>query len=235
MKCSSVRKLISDYIDNNLDSKKTFTVERHLDTCPDCKHLLEDFQGIIKDAKDLKEISPSEKTWLELKAKLESKDQRTLELKPRREKRFSFLIYPPKLKYALSSALLAAVIVVAVTVGLKNWRGKNVLEREALQKYTLAKLNEAEHHYQLAIKALGEALYAQEGNIDPQIAKVFRANLEIIDSSILTCRQIVLQEPDNFEARNYLLTAYRGKVDFLNGMIEMQKSSSQKKELKTSI
>jgi hypothetical protein len=53
--------------------------------------------------------------------------------------------------------------------------------------------------------------------------------MEIIDSSITAFRQLILQEPDNNEARVYLLAAYREKVDFLNKMIEEKKMSSSKR------
>ncbi len=235
MRCSAARKLISDYIDRNLKAKQSVRLEQHLDVCSDCKRLLKDFQTIVVGAKELEELRPSEQTWLRIKAKLEPEEQRVLTLQPRKRAWFSLLFYPPKLKYALSSALLLAFIVGAVTLGLRDWTGKDFLRRKDPQKYTLAKLDEAERHYKMAIKALGEAVSVQEGNVDPQVAQVLKRSLEIIDSSIIACRQTILQEPDNIDARNYLLAAYREKLDFLNEMIEIKQTSSQKREFKTTI
>ena len=65
-----------------------------------------------------------------------------------------------------------------------------------------------------------------------EIAEVFRNNLKIIDASIIACRQIVLQQPDNIDARGFLLAAYREKVDFLQEMMEVGRPPSQKKEKK---
>ncbi len=51
MRCSKARKLISEYIDRSLQARKNTSVEQHLDICPDCRHLLEDFEAIVEDAK----------------------------------------------------------------------------------------------------------------------------------------------------------------------------------------
>lgn len=235
MRCSKARKLISEYIDGSLQTRKSASVEQHLDVCPDCRHLLEDFEAIVEDAKKLEEHAPSDQTWLKIKAGLKPEEQKVLAFKPRKRAWFSLIFSPPKLKYALSSAVILAFIVGVVIIGLRHWTGRDFLDRGDLQKYTLAKLDEAEHHYQKAIKALGEAISAQEGQMDPQIAQVFKSNLEVIDSSIMACRQMVLQNPENIDARNYLLAAYRGKMNFLNEMMETKQASFPRREFKTII
>ncbi|NIO49313.1 MAG: hypothetical protein GTN73_07765 [Candidatus Aminicenantes bacterium] len=235
MRCSKARKLISEYIDGSLQARKSASVEQHLDVCPDCKHLLEDFKTIVKDARNLEELAPSDQTWLKIKARLKPEEQRVLAFEPRKRAWFSPIFSPPKLKYALGSVVILAFIAGAVILGLKYWMGKDSLGRGDLQKYTLAKLDEAERHYQKAIKALGEAISAQEGQMDPQIAQVFKSNLEVIDSSIKACREMVLQNPENIDARNYLLAAYREKMNFLNEMMETKQASSQRREFKTII
>jgi len=235
MRCSKARKLISEYIDGSLHARKSASVEQHLDVCSDCKHLLEDLKTIVEDAKKLEELAPSDQTWLKIKARLKPEEQRVLAFKPRKRAWFSLIFSPPKLKYVLSSVVILAFIVGAVILGLRYWIGRDVLDRGDLQKYTLAKLDEAERHYQKAIKALGEAISAQEGKMDPQIAQVFKSNLEVINASIMACRQIVLQNPENIDARNYLLAAYRKKMNFLNEIMETKQASSQRREFKTII
>lgn len=235
MRCSKARKLISEYIDGSLQDRKGAYVEQHLEVCPDCKHLLEDFKTIIEDAKKLERLVPSDRAWLKIKAGLEPKEQRVLAFKPGKRSWLSLIFSPPNLKYALSSVVILVFIIGAVILGLRYWIGKDSLGSGDLQKYTLAKLDEAERHYQKAIKALGDAIAAQEGQMDPQVAEVFKSNLEVIDASIMACRQLVLQNPENIDARNYLLAAYREKMNFLNEMMETKQASSQKREFKTII
>lgn len=235
MRCSKARKLISDYVDDNLDPKKNSTLERHLEACPDCEMFLKDFQRIVESAKELEKISPSAQAWLKIKARLKAETQTVLTPEIQKRKWFDFLIYQPKLKYALASVLLLAVIIGAVTLGIRYWKGRDALWRDSNQQYTLAKLEEAEFHYQLAIKALAEAVSSQREILEPQIAQIFRTNLEIIDVSIEACKKAVLHEPENLEARNHLLFAYRGKLDLLDEMIATKLTSSRKGELEKTL
>ena len=228
MRCSKAKRLISDRMDGRVSERLNVDLEQHLGSCMDCKKFFEDFQEIVERAKNLENLKPSGQSWLKIRAKLETEEQKVLTVRKQKRGRLSLLFQPPRLKYASIGALLAAFIIFVGLFGLQYWGDRSYQEGEDLQKYTLAKLNEAERHYQLAIKALWEAVSAQGGADDPQVAEVFKTNLDIIDSSIAAFRQLILQEPDNNEARLYLLAAYREKVDFLNRMIEAKKTSSAK-------
>ena len=227
MRCSKAKKLISENIDDNLDGEKRMNLEQHLDACSGCQKLLKDFQAITQDAKKLEGVSPSPHAWLKIREKSTTEEQKVLTLPERKREWFAFP--QPRLKYALSSALILIVIVGIVIFGLWYFKGNEILEGPDAQSYTLTKLAEAEHYYQMAIKALWEAVSSQEESLDPQVAKVFRTNLEIIDKSIAACKQAVLSEPEDIDARNYLLTTYKKKVDFLNEMITARETSSRQK------
>ncbi len=84
MRCSKARKLISEYIDGSLQAWKSASVEQHLNVCPGCRHLLEDFEEIVEDAKKLEELAPSDQTWLKIKAGLKPEEQRVLAFKPQK-------------------------------------------------------------------------------------------------------------------------------------------------------
>lgn len=232
MRCSKAKRLISDYMDNYLKRRQSARLEKHLHTCADCKKVFEDFREIAESAKELEEITPSQQTWLKIRERLRPEEQKVLTLHPPGRKWFGYLFFPPRLKYVLSAFLLLAFVTSAVTIGLKYSGGISFKGKKDPMSYTLAKLDEAEQHYKKAIKALWEAVSAQEGNLTPKVAEVFRKNLKIIDSSIIACREIVLQEPENIDARNFLLAAYREKVDFLQEMMEIGRPSSPEKEVK---
>ncbi len=228
MRCSRAKRLISECVDGKINDKHNLNLEQHLGSCPDCKQLFEDFQSIVERVKNLDNLTPSRQSWLKIRAKLETGEQKVLTVRRQKREWLSLLLQQPRLKYASIGALLAAFIIFVGLFGLQYWSGRSNQAGEDLQNYTLAKLNEAERHYQLAIKALWEAASAQGRAEDPQVAEVFKTNLAIIDSSITAFRQLILQEPDNNEARVYLLAVYREKVDFLNKMIEAKKTPSSK-------
>ena len=228
MRCSKAKKLINDYIDGNLDSNKNSALARHLESCQNCHLILEDFQRIAKSAQELEEVSPSAQTWLKIKARLKAETETVPAPEKQKRRWFELLIYQPKLKYALGSVLLLVVIVGTVTLGIRYWKGREALWRNDNQRYTLAKLEEAEHHYQLAIRELAAAASSQRESLDPQVARIFRTNLEIIDASIRACKKAVLDEPENIDARDYLLFAYREKLDLLDEMIAVKSNSPPK-------
>jgi CHASE3 domain sensor protein len=162
---------------------------------------------------ELENFSPPSEAWHKIEAKLKEKTQTTKAFEPRKRWLFSPAIF----RYSLISVLLL-VIAIGVTIITPHYLKKEKSEINQ-QEYVLAKLKEAEHHYQLAIKALKEAISSQKGSLDPQVAKAFQENLRIINASINACKKAVLMEPDNLEARDYLLSAYQQKVNFLNEII----------------
>ena len=92
---------------------------------------------------------------------------------------------------------------------------------------TLAKLDEAEGHYQAAIRALSEAFASQKGVLVPQVAELFDRNLAVIDATIRACRRVVLEEPDDLQARNFLLAAYTEKVTLLDSALDLQRQGRE--------
>lgn len=229
MRCAKARRLASDAIDGTLKGKKSSDLHEHLEICSECKQIFEDFQAIAERAKNLSVPSPSDAVWLKIQTRLQAiKKEETEALQPQKKSWLNVVFLSPSFKYALATVLVMIVVFGGIWFGLRPWKGREITGGKAGMKYTLAKLDEAERHYQLAIKALNEAVAAQRGNLDSQTAEVFRKNLEIIDSSIQACKQVIQKEPDNLKVRTCLLDAYREKVDFLDAVMEMEKSGSQK-------
>lgn len=226
MRCAKAKRLISDFIDGELEAREKAYLHEHLEDCPDCAKLLKDFQRIVEGAGKLEELGPSPQIWLKIKKTLQSQEQEVLTFQPEKRTWFELVLSPPKLKYAVSVVLLLVFMVSAVTLWLRHWRGEGVLRAKSPVDYAIVKLDEAERHFQEAIKALMEAVSAAEGSLDPQMVQVFKANLKVLDASITVFKQTVLQEPESIDTRNLLLVAYREKLDFLQEMMEVQKQSS---------
>jgi predicted anti-sigma-YlaC factor YlaD len=231
MKCLTAKKWISEYIDGDLDATKKTQLDEHCARCADCRKLLEDFQTISRSAKELDTFFPPESTWSKIQEKMTTDEQEILRLAPQKQGWFSL----PRLSYVLSAVLLVVFLSLVFIYGPRYWSGPAVVPELENQQYTLAKLEEAEHHYQLAIKALNEAAMAQNERLDPQIAEVFRTNLELIDQSINACRQAVLIDPNDVESRKYLLAAYKEKANLLNEIIAVKDTSSPEREMEETI
>jgi hypothetical protein len=230
MKCAKANKLISEYIDGDLSARKASSLERHVNACPDCKELLTDFQKIRQTAKGLSKPNPSGQTWFRIQARLRDEARETVP-----ESRVRFLFFPARLRFIVSAALLMFVAIGAVVIGLRIFNREGAAVNGSGQAYALAKIKEAEQHYKLAIKAMWEAVQAQKDNFDPKVAETFRINLELIDATLKDCKQAIQSDPGNVESQYYLLAVYKKKAELLDNMIEVSSTTSQKKELKTTI
>ena len=230
MKCANVKKLISEYIDGDLDAGKASFLEKHMETCQDCPKLLKDFQQIKQTAKGLSRTEPSSQTWFRIQAHLKEKTQGSVP-----EPRVRFLFFPARLRYAVSTALLLFIAVGVVVIGLRVWNREGTVKGINGQEFAMAKIQEAEQHYKLAIKALWEAVQAQKENFDPKLAETFRINLELIDATLADCKRAIQSDPGDVESQYYLLAVYKKKAELLDSMIEVSSTSSQKKETKTII
>jgi anti-sigma factor RsiW len=219
MRCAKARRWISDYIDGHLDDKKESALQNHLEGCPDCQKVLQDLKGVVERARNLADVSPSAQAWFRIKSQVKE-EMRMVETPP---------LERMKLKYVLSTALILLIVFALAILG---WRyGKGLFPRMEPQQYTLSKLREAEHDYQLAIKALDQAVSTQEKRLHPEVARIFQAHLEIADLSIKTCQRAVFVETDNIDTRNDLLYVYNMKLKLLDKMAAIKSNSSYEGEL----
>jgi predicted anti-sigma-YlaC factor YlaD len=212
MRCRTARRYVSLAVDGELDARRSARLEGHLRECEECRALEADLRDVIAAAPALRGPEPSAAVWDRIRAGLTAAERR-----PAR----GGLWASPALRYAGAAALALVVVVSGLLIGR---RPGGPLDR---QNYTLAKLDEAENHYQLAIQALGEAFAAQKGTLAPQVAEMFERNLAVVDATIQACRQAVLDEPDDLQARSFLLAAYMNKVTLLDSALDFQKGSPE--------
>ncbi len=224
MRCSAALQKISDYVDNELNSTEKQLVEKHLESCPECQKLHEDFKKIKTGAQGLMEFAPSGQTWFKIATGIKEKQKEALRPSPIRQRRFVFS--PSSMGWVVSAALLLIIVVGALTIVPKL--STPVANSE---QYVISKLEEAELYYQKAIDALWEAVSVREENIDPQLYVVFQENLDIIDDSITACKEAILSRPNNLDSRNFLLAAYREKRDLLENMMTISSSPVDQRDV----
>jgi hypothetical protein len=214
---------ISRAIDGDLSERENARLERHLAACGECRVLREDLRKIVRGAARLETPEPSSEVWRGVKAKLEAGAVRAPAEGAAIVRRPLFGLSLPALKWAGAAALALILVASGLVIGRRLGRQEVRLSPEAGEAYTLAKLDEAEGHYQQAIQALSEAFAAEKGGLPPQVAELFDRNLTVIDATIQACRRAVLEEPDDLEARDYLLAAYTKKITLLDSALDLQK------------
>jgi anti-sigma factor RsiW len=222
MRCSTARKWVSQYIDGDLDSRRQGQLKRHMDGCEDCRKLMQDFHEIVAHAGGISDPSPRDSTWGKIQARLEQiRGWQRVPAYTGRERRMF-----PRWGYALAAAALLGVVAGAITLGPRFLSRAPMFSELDRQQYTMTKLEEAELHYQEAIKALAEAVAAQGDQVDPALAEVFKTNLEIVSASIAECKLAVMSNPEDLESRRFLLAAYKKKTDLYNIWMSVQDESS---------
>jgi anti-sigma factor RsiW len=76
MKCSGVKNLLIDYIDNELSQKMGQDIARHLDNCPACRQMEQSLrQNIIQPLRQAKKEEVPERVWYQLKESIINRPQ----------------------------------------------------------------------------------------------------------------------------------------------------------------
>jgi len=237
MRCRKAQGYISRAVDGELSGRESARLERHLAACDECRTLQEDLRKIVAGAEGLGSPEPSDRIWRNIRAGLEAGAARAKAqgLKPERHPFFGLSV--PAFRLAGAAALALVLVAAGVVVGRRLGRQDAPLSAAAKggEAYTLAKLDEAEGHYEQAIKALGEAFAAGKRTLFPEVVELFDRNLAVIDATIQACRAAVLAEPDDLEARNYLLAAYTKKITLLDAALDLQRRDRDAAGLITTI
>lgn len=227
MRCRGYRAMISREIDGELSGREQARLEKHLGGCDECRALSRDLERIVDGAARLETPEPSPRVWDGIRAGLgRAKAGRAFEGAgaPRRPARaWAFAFGGPVLRYAGAAVLALAFVVAGLVIGRRLEREGVPAGPEARERYTLAKLDEAEGYYQRAIKSLSEAFASDRGALAPEVAEVFDRNLSVIDATIEAVRRSVREEPDDLEARDYLLAAYTQKLTLLDSALDLQR------------
>ena len=223
MRCRKAQRDSSRSVDGELSGRRAARLARHLETCGECRALAEDLRAIAGVAPKLDAPEPSDMVWKKIRAGLADADRRPSRAQIGSERRPLFGLGVPALRHAAVAALAVILVVSGVFVGLRLGRQGRPEGPEASERYTLAKLDEAEHYYQKAIRSLSEAFASEKGALAPQVVELFDRNLAVIDATIRACRAAVLAEPDDLQARSFLLAAYTQKVTLLDSALDLQK------------
>ena len=229
MNCAKAARWTSEYADGALDAGKSARLERHLESCPACRELLREFRAMARDARRLDTPEVPAQAWTRIYARL-----RDGAAAPLGDKRPAFATSPlggRRFAFAAASLALTVIAVGALFFSLRKGKDLVVEGPDQQEQRALAKLDEAERYYELAVKSLGEALAGEKGRLSPEVAEMFEKNLEVVDATIQACRQAVRKEPDNVQTRDYLLAAYKEKIVLMGDLLDMNRKSLPKEEL----
>ncbi len=220
MRCAKARRWVSDGLDGELDARRSVRLERHLKACAACREVREEFAAIAGDARRIGAPEPPAEAWSRIRASLAAGRSGN----PRPVASFAGRAFGLRTAAVAAAAILlvAGGVVFGLYLGRRN-PAPGPMDREFA---TLAKLDQAELYYQMAIRSLAEAYAAGKDTLEPAVAEMFERNIDVIDASIQACRLAVSGEPDDLQARDYLLAAYREKMQFLDTVLDFQRTTN---------
>jgi anti-sigma factor RsiW len=223
MQCDDLSNVLVDFVDGQLDPDAERAVERHLDTCANCRALVIDLRTIRAAAFTLDRHEPGPKVWASL--------QQRIAAEPTPRPRGRRLGMPPSRANWQTWLAAAAAIIIATLVGLVPLLRRSEpapaqpaaasTATEATVESITAEFEAAEQHYQKAISDLETIAKQETGELDPQVAAVLQKNLAVIDQAIGESRAALQSQPSSGTAQDGLFDALRSKVALLQQTVEL--------------
>jgi anti-sigma factor RsiW len=225
--------VLSDYVDEALGADERSNVDRHLESCVECRALVDDLREIRATARSLDLRNPPARAW--------SRIERAVKLEREHEQDVARGVQPSgsglaRLKDARYATWLAAAAAILIAIGA----GLRYLPRTAAPGETArvtsateapsgdaaavsieAELRAAEEHYQKAITGLEQIANAGKGSLDTQTAATLQKNLAVIDQAITESRAAVRAQPASEPAQQSLMESFKAKLALLQDTVAL--------------
>jgi len=232
MKCHKAWRLINELLDGEIREKDRLRLEAHLKGCSACRQVYEELKAMKALVAPAEAVEPADSVWERVKNRLQAEVIPGLQEESARnareklaENRIPWFKQPSTaIRYAMATIVFVALVAAAFFLGRNFEKTARPQLQAAAGNPALQKIQEAEYYYKKAIESLFQAVRESENNLPPEMVEVWQANLNVLDRTIERCQQAVNDQPDNFQAREYLLSAYNSKLNFLNNMLETKKS-----------
>jgi hypothetical protein len=214
-------KRLSDYIDGELSPRAHAEIERHLESCVDCREVVVELRRVKAHAAALPVVPPELDLWDGVASRIGSGPGQLVELQQRARRRVSFTV----------PQLAAACITVMAMSGGMVWlaqrgdprtdfpaisAGTNVAPRPDAPAGAHAEaVNFPDAPYENAVDDLERTLDLGRERLDAETIRVLEQNLETIDGAIEQSRRALAADPANAYLNNHLASAQQRKLALL--------------------
>jgi hypothetical protein len=239
---------LDDFAGGELPDIERVLVQRHVDTCGECRAEVEAIQALLAEAATLpRAIAPPRDLWAGIAPRLEPRAAPLIPLAPRRRHwqppRWALQIAAALVLVAGSSAITARVVrqqqpageVALTPVVVTPRQGAGPVaepaadprrspaagSRTAAAPTAFAAFRPAERSYQSAIADLQGVLESKRGQMAPETAETLERNLRIIDAAIAESRAALEKDPNSRELIDMLSDTYDAKVKVLRQAVEI--------------
>jgi hypothetical protein len=205
---------LSDYLDGDLPPAETSALERHLESCEECRVTLAGLRDVKERAAALVDPPAPDDLWAGIASRIgtagstSANGPRVLPL-PRRAR---------VLAWALPAAAAAAVVLVTALV----WYGGDGAHRES--PFAFGSGSPAEttqlatfdaERVEVEIAQLQQALDRGRDKLDPKTVAVLEKNLTLIRAATEDARRALAADPANRELQDYFTATVQSKLSLM--------------------
>jgi hypothetical protein len=219
---------LGEYVDRGLDPQDEREVRDHVASCAACRGVVQDLERLRATARGLGPLAPPDHLWMQIAGRIRLEDARPAAETGTRP-RPSFVPW-----LGLAAALVLITIGVYVVTSLSSQVSPPAVEIAAGNpavadpvETAVAELQKAATHYENAMLELDRLAQANEGAIEPSLAKLLRDQLDMADRAIAESRQAMQSDPTSQPARESLFEAFRRKVGVLQATVSLMNEMRQ--------
>ena len=224
MACPQYLNSIHEAVDGTIGSIRRAELELHVDTCDECRALLEDLRRIHDAAAALPALDPPEGAWLQIAGRLRQEGRVTAP-SPLVEARRSYGMW-------LAAAAAVILVVASAVLLLPRFTAAPAPQTQTASDQGNAAgarsvesvqndVDTAQQHFEKAIAELEKVAKANQQALDPETSATIDKSLGIIDQAIAENRAAVTAEPASVAARETLFQTLRSKVSLLQQTITL--------------
>jgi hypothetical protein len=225
MTCKDAIERLDDYVDGALSVQQAGDLERHLETCAECRRQERSLRELLEQAAVLpKRLQPGRDLWPGIAERIRE---------PRRvvpiRRRWRPVLWNPALAAA---ALLLIALSSAVTAFLmRGSRGPaevaespSAMPQPAAMGTASDAIGDAEQEYERAAQALLASLEARRDSLSPETVMIVERNLEAIDAALRDVRRALEEDPGNPGLVRMLASTHRKRIRVLQTVVRHSRS-----------
>lgn len=199
---------LSAYLDGELSTEEGAVLERHLETCAECKAALEQLRRVVAWAGSYPGRAPSKDPWPHIETAIGKARPGVVSLENRRI-RGRFVRMPQALAAGIALLLVGAGSWWTARATAPENQMATVIDVSSSDAgVRIAAAIHAAQKYGPAIAELERALAAEQDSLDAATVKVLREQLAIIDRALAEAQEALARDPNS----DFLVDHYTGMM-----------------------
>lgn len=207
---------LSDYLDGELAASEARELERHLESCEECRVTLEELQQVRERARTLVDPPAPDDLWAGIASRIGTAGS-TSEAPRARVLRFPARVPSVALPWAIAAGFAlvmagAGGTWLALRGGFTAPGAREVAQRDTLESPDIALASFDAVKVEGEIAALQSALDDGRGRLDPKTIAVLEQNLALIRKATEDAKAALAADPANRELQNYFAGTVEQKL-----------------------